>query len=129
MLSPLTDSGENKDAVHVSQPPLIAVAWRMRRDRVLDPLLGDDLFAVPVATVEIQVSEPGHVSGLENQPPSPDTVPLGIPRPPPGLVSEHVCLAVGVSHVGGRLVHAKGLKQVLGGELLGAPPRAAGDDR
>ncbi|MDY6875687.1 MAG: hypothetical protein SWK90_05740 [Chloroflexota bacterium] len=53
MLSPLTDSGENKDAVHVSQPPLIAVAWCVCRDRVLNPLLGDDLFAIPLTTVEI----------------------------------------------------------------------------
>ena len=128
MLSPLADSGECKDAVHVSQPPLIAVAWCVWRDRVLNPFLWDDLFAIPLTTVEIQVSKPGHISGLENQSPSSDAVALGILGPPPVCVSEHVFLTVGVLHVGDRLVNSKGGKQVFGGELLGAPPRAARDD-
>ncbi len=90
MISPLTDSGVNKDPVNIPQPPLVAVAWGVRGDGVLNPIRWDDLFATPMAAIEVEVSKAGHIPGFEHQSPTPDAVPLGIPGPTPGRVSEHV---------------------------------------
>ena len=108
VLSSEPDSRECQDTAYVAQPPLISVARCVWRHGVLDPLLRDDLLANPPTFVEIEVAEPSHVPGCEDESPAADAVPLGVPGPLYGAVAEHIGLAVGVSHVGGRSIDSKG---------------------
>jgi hypothetical protein len=58
VLPALTDSGVGEDAVQILQPPLIAITRRVGSDRVRNPLLRDDCFAIPLTPVEIEVPIP-----------------------------------------------------------------------
>ena len=107
MLSPATGSGEYENAVHVSQPPQVAVAGCVWRDGILNPLRRDDLCAIPLTAVEVQQAKPSHIPEPENKSPTSSAVALGIRGPPHASVTEHVCLAIAVRHVAGGQVDSK----------------------
>jgi hypothetical protein len=96
----------NREAIEVAQPPLVAIARRVRRERGVDPGLGHDPRAVPLTAVEVEVAKASHVARAERQAPAAGTVPLRVLGPArTGALSTALCLG-----------HAERGKEVLVGE-------------